>query len=215
MVGFHTGIAAGQATARRGAGKEYSQPSPLHARKKGKEWLCFGLPRVCSQAASCRPIPLCQQPSLAVNSTTPWLSLLALMCASGGTWGLMRGAVQGSLRSWWAARLWSSGREDYSIHWKELPFSRWLASTSSWFLTLLFISYSITMGGVDLQKCYHLLIQTVVLGARNGGRAKFFAAWGLCCWLTAPAEINAQNIVGQVRPWCTSSVLLLFHKAWI
>lgn len=78
---------------------------------------------------------------------------------------------------------------------------------------LYFILYK--DGGVDLQKCYHLLIQTVVLGARNGGRAKFFAAWGLCCWLTAPAEINAQNIVGQVRPWCTSSVLLLFHKAWI
>lgn len=91
----------------------------------------------------CRPIPLCQQPSLGVNSTTLWLSLLVWMCASEGTRGMMRGAVQGSLRSWWAAWLWSLGREDYWIHLKKLPFSRWLASTSSLFLTLLFILYSI------------------------------------------------------------------------
>lgn len=53
------------------------------------------------------------------------------------------------------------------------------------------------------------------VGAYSGGRVKFFAAWDLHGWLTAPHQIIAQNIVGHLRPWCTSSVLLLFYKAQI
>lgn len=54
-----------------------------------------------------------------------------------------------------------------------------------------------------------------MLGAHSAFRVKLFSRWDLCCFLTVPDQINAQNEVGHIYSWCTSSMFLQLHKAWI